>query len=365
MEPQKTVDVLIIGGGPAGAAAAHALVSRGLSVAVMERSLYESTRIGETLSPEALPLLHRIGVWDAFEKDAHICSPGIVSAWGSEQPHENDFIFNPYGNGWHLDRTRFDQTLAAAAERTGAVVIRSSRIQSCVRTSQQVWSLWYECAGAHREFTANFLIDATGRSAWLARQQRAKRMVLDRLVAVIGFAESLEDGDRRTILEATQDGWWYSARLPNGKVVAAFMTDADMLPRGKDNLRRFWNERLSSAPLTNSICSGKDHVGEPRVTCAGTVRLDRVGGPGWIAIGDAAVAYDPLSSAGIVKAMESGRRAAGSVAECLHGNKDALTSYSAWLEAEFAAYTKSYFHHYSQVRRWPEAVFWKRRKVAV
>jgi len=358
------IGVLIVGGGPAGTAMALALAARGLTAAVLERSLYESERFGETLPPGAKPLLHRLGIWEAFQNDAHLPSPGIISSWGSEQPYENDFIFNPYGHGWHLDRTQFDRTLAASAEQAGAMVIRSARAQSCLRTTDAGWVVRYEFEGKVREITATFLIDATGRSAWLARQQGASRIVLDHLVGVIGFGECSEDGDQRTILEATPDGWWYSARLPNGKVVAAFMTDADLLPRGHDNLRRFWGERLRDAALTTALWSNPDDVGELRVTFSGTVRLDRIGGPGWLAVGDAAVAFDPLSSQGILKAMDSGLHAAAAVADLLQGNRNALASYSEWLEAEFAAYTKNYFHYYGQVSRWPDRIFWRRRSAA-
>jgi flavin-dependent dehydrogenase len=80
-----------------------------------------------------------------------------------------------------------------------------------------------------------------------------------------------------------------------------------------------------------------------------------------LAVGDAAIAFDPLSSQGILKAMESGWRAAEVVADVLQGHMNALPHYSEWMEAEFARYTQSYFHYYSRVTRWPDAIFWRRR----
>src|SRR5688572_11234517 len=105
-------DVAIIGGGPAGTSSAIALARTGRSVAVLERSGYEEARIGETLPPEARVPLVRLGVWDRFLEQGHARSPGTASAWGREELEENDFIFNPFGNGWHLDRRRFDAMLA-------------------------------------------------------------------------------------------------------------------------------------------------------------------------------------------------------------------------------------------------------------
>src|SRR5439155_27217291 len=114
--------------------------------------------------------------------------------------------------------------------------------------------------------------------------------------------------------------------------------DADLLPRGRDNVRRFWLDRLTKAPLTTSLWSNRDDVGKLRVTFSGTVRLDRFSGPGWLAVGDSAVAFDPLSSQGILKALESGWHAAETAADVLQGNTTAVDSYTGWLEAEFATY---------------------------
>jgi 2-polyprenyl-6-methoxyphenol hydroxylase-like FAD-dependent oxidoreductase len=274
-------DVVVIGGGPAGSAAALGLARAGASVAVLERSGYDGPRVGETLLPEARPVLQRLGVWEAFEADAHVPSPGIVSAWGSAEPAENDFLFNPYGNGWHLDRARFDRTLAARAEQGGAVVVRRARVHSCSRTADARWRVTFDDGRAVREAAATFLIDATGRSAWVARKEGARRIVADRLVGVIGFGVSSDREDRRTLLEAAADGWWYSACLPQGRSVAAFMTDADLIPTSGGNLGRFWTERLRAAPLTSARWSDPAAADELLVRFSGTVRLDRVAGPGW------------------------------------------------------------------------------------
>src|SRR5688572_2491542 len=118
--------VAILGGGPAGCVAAKLLAEAEYSTAVLERSSYVGPRVGETLPPSVQPLLHQLGLWEYFEKDAHAPSAGIVSAWGNNRPHESDFIFTPFGNGWHLDRTKFDSTLARCAEMSGAKIIQSA-----------------------------------------------------------------------------------------------------------------------------------------------------------------------------------------------------------------------------------------------
>jgi hypothetical protein len=73
------------------------------------------------------------------------------------------------------------------------------------------------------------------------------------------------------------------------------------------------------------------------------------------------VSYDPLSSRGISKALESALRTGPAVADWFHGRKHALADYAAWVEADFQNYRRHYRHFYGQVRRWPESRFWQRR----
>jgi flavin-dependent dehydrogenase len=353
--------VVVLGGGPAGCAAAIGLSQAGFEVTILERSSYESNRIGETLPPSGMLHLQRLGVWERFLKEGHLSSPGIVSAWESDQPYEKDFISSPYGNGWHLNRSQFDRSLAEAAGQNGAEIFNSVRILECNAIASKSWVIKFDWQGKKRAITASFVLDATGRSAWLTRRQGVHRSNLDRLAAVIGFASGAEGTDRRTFLEAAPNGWWYSARLPDQKLVSAFMTDADLLPHGSDNLRRHWMDWLRNAPLTSKFWPDPNRVGELELKNASTSRLDRFHGPGWLASGDAAMSFDPLSSQGIVKALESGWRAAISTIEYLQGSKGAMTAYSDWLNAEFTTYSKQYHHYYSQVQRWPEEAFWKRR----
>jgi 2-polyprenyl-6-methoxyphenol hydroxylase-like FAD-dependent oxidoreductase len=135
----------VVGGGPAGAASALALRSRGFSVVVLERSDYRDVRIGETLPPSIRKLLVSLGVWDQFLAEKHSPSYGIRSAWGQDYLYDNDFIFNPYGMGWHVDRARFDAMLARNAERAGAKLYRRAQLMSCAENGIGVCHIELAC----------------------------------------------------------------------------------------------------------------------------------------------------------------------------------------------------------------------------
>ena len=113
-------DVLVAGAGPAGSAAALEFSRRGLSVALIEQGKYETRRVGETLPPMIRHQLTGLGIWERFLESGPLQSYGMQTAWETPAPRRQDFVRNPYGCGWHVDRARFDAMLAQAAAEAGA-----------------------------------------------------------------------------------------------------------------------------------------------------------------------------------------------------------------------------------------------------
>jgi 2-polyprenyl-6-methoxyphenol hydroxylase-like FAD-dependent oxidoreductase len=115
-------DVVVIGGGPAGAATAICLAQRGVRVTIFDIRSRPTWKIGETLAPSAWPLLRALGVENRFMQEGHLRSYGSCSAWGEARIAEKDFIYHPDGCGWQLDRARFELLLLRAAGDAGARV---------------------------------------------------------------------------------------------------------------------------------------------------------------------------------------------------------------------------------------------------
>lgn len=360
----RKVDVAILGGGPAGSAVALQLASRGYSTVVIERSEYHKVRIGETLPPAVKPLLISLGVWDQFLAEKHSPSFGIRSAWGRDDLHENDFIFNPYGMGWHIDRTRFDAMLARCAEDLGATVYRDAHLSSCKINNEQNWEIHIVCGDRCHRFLTKYLIDATGRTSWLACKQGAKRLTFDRLVGVLCFFEpklTKTAFDSHTLIEAVETGWWYSAVLPDSRLVVTFMTDGDIYASGRKHSRDYWLRQLQKTKHTQSRVKDYSQSDNLIVVPANSSRLDRVVNRNWLAIGDAAMAFDPLSGQGVYLALESGLRASQSIHEFWNGNNSAMRDYSDMVDRDFERYLLSRATFYGKEKRWPHAIFWRRR----
>jgi flavin-dependent dehydrogenase len=95
---------------------------------------------------------------------------------------------------------------------------------------------------------------------------------------------------------------------------------------------------------------------------AETSRLDAIAGDGWLALGDAAAAYDPLSSHGIGSAMGSGFYGGNAIADLLAGRPEARLAYLDLMQTAYGACLDLQKRHYAAEGRWPEAPFWSRRR---
>ena len=141
MHRSECFDVVIIGGGPAGASAAITLAEKGFRIAIVERSSYNTRRIGETLPPSIRHPLSRLGLWQNFLEDKHLESFAIRSSWSISEAYERNHIFDPYGSGWHVDRAKFDIMLMIAAKEIGADIFTQSNITHISHEEGQGWRI--------------------------------------------------------------------------------------------------------------------------------------------------------------------------------------------------------------------------------
>jgi 2-polyprenyl-6-methoxyphenol hydroxylase-like FAD-dependent oxidoreductase len=359
-------DVAVVGGGPAGSATALSLRSHSpsLSVVLIEASHYEAVRIGESLPPPAKPILDHLGVWDAFQRQSHREVHGTAAAWGGAALLDNDFIFMPANVGWHLDRAAFDAMLSGEAGRMGTTLLLDTRVRE-VTSAGDGWRLQLSDG---RALDVRFVVDATGGAAGLARRCGGRFVETDALVGIAGFFENA-DGDARTLVEAFEDGWWYSAGLPDGRRIIACMTDADIARSNGLHEAKEWLAKLAEMPSIGSMAAtaGRGKLSGPLVIRSCSSRwLDPVAGKNWLAAGDAASRFDPLSAQGIVKALRSGIFAGYAIGDQLTRDDDSgLERYRRFVFEEFKNYLEVRTKYYREEKRWPFCEFWSRRHVLV
>src|SRR5262249_26887625 len=150
-------------------------------------------------------------------------------------------------------------------------------------------------------------------------------------------------------------GWWYSAPLPDGRLVVAHMTDADLRPRSASSADDSWENRLSRTTLTRARVGSQALIDKPKNVCAASRLRRPMYGADWLAAGDAAMAFDPLSGQGILKALVGGMRAAEAVIGHFNGNPRSIAEYAEWMTMQFSSYLKTRKLFYMKEQRWPDA----------
>ena len=358
------VDVAVVGGGPAGGALALWLARAGAAVHVFEAADHARPRLGETLSPTVNPLLQELGLWERFLGLGSVPSHQTASAWGSEAIFERPFLFSRYGNGWHVDRARFDAMFTDEAERAGAIVHRGARVHSVGRAESG-----FVLRVGRGTVAARMVVDATGRGARIARQIGAHRTQLDQLVCAGRTLEiDVEEpaGDTMledTMLEAAPHGWWYAAPLPGAggvrrRMVACF-TDAPTAAALALGTADGWTETVAATRHVRGLLQ-RAQPGPVRVVTAASQCLSPCAGPGWVAVGDAALAVDPLSSGGIPFAL----RTAAVGADVLLGRRPG-PDYADLVDEVAARYRHTRWEIYGWERRFATRPFWQVRLSAV
>jgi flavin-dependent dehydrogenase len=142
------------------------------------------------------------------------------------------------------------------------------------------------------------------------------------------------------------------------------MTDADLLQASGLNAAAYWQRALEGSEHSARRMAGLAFDGKVRTRVASTGRLNEMLGPGWLAVGDAAYAFGPLSGTGVYRAMHMGLSAARELDESPSWADLVLQGYPAEREAEFARNLVLRAHSYGMERRWPEAPFWSRRQAS-
>jgi len=362
---RSSYKVAIIGGGPAGCACALALAQAGVSDCVLiEASDYSQFRIGESIPPETMGLLQALNIDQAFLQEKHLPNYGTRSYWGDERPGYNDTVMNPYGNGWHLDRCRFDKFLAEQARARGTSLwLNTQFVTSQASDNGYVLKLNQgtpENKIPH-QLHADFVVDATGVRSVFSRQQgsrQQKNLPLVVMAARFGVQEKKSEHFGLTHIEATEHGWWYGAHLPDKSVLLAFYSDASTIKTLGLKQANHWMDLLASSPNSVHLL---DTINNESVKIMGfsapSYCLDQILGRHWLAIGDAASCWDPITSQGIVKAMASGISAAQFMVGEL--SQQQLIAGVQQTHQRYMAVREQF---YRLEQRWPESLFWKKQQ---
>jgi flavin-dependent dehydrogenase len=314
-------DCCILGGGLAGSACAILLARSGAHVLLVERHGFEAYRPGEHFAPAVLGALAVLDPPVTELRKWVEPSPGIVSRWALETP-----LFRPYLDGddsvpalnvtrASFEKVMFDHALASGVEgRIGSRLVRAEREGSR-------WTLHF--ADPQASCRADFVVDATGRSAIFARRRGSVRKTFGDQVAIAAVlpAESTDSYHARNlVVEAISVGWWSVTFDGTGRLIATLFSRASERRCSGLSCAEWWERGLGETRLVRDIVRPPIRAGAVQVVAPAFPALVSPGcGQGWVAIGDALAAYDPICGHGVVHALESAFRAAEAIG---HAGRD-------------------------------------------
>ena len=315
-------DVLIVGGGPAGATTAIVCAGAGLRVTLLTGEVGEYERPGETLHPGIEPLLTQLGVGEAFLSAGFLRHPGIRVSWNAPERYQ------PYGAdtagpwlGFQAWRADLDALLLRHARSCGACVLLPAQARDPLREGDRIVGV----AADRGVFRARFVVDASGSRHWLARRLGLPILLHSPpLIARYGYAEgdcpALNDTPS---LAATNDGWLWMARVR--PALTAWV-------------------RLSLSPGVRTPSAVPELLrdlrlcGPARGADVGWRQVVPAAGPGFFLVGDAAAIVDPTASHGVLRAIMSGMMAADHILKARVRPEDEprlVQHYTDWLHHWF------------------------------
>jgi flavin-dependent dehydrogenase len=371
-------DIVIVGAGVAGCIAAIAL-STNYSVLLVDKLSTPIPRVGECLPPAARRILKQLGLLAEFETEvlSNLSSIGMQSYWGSEQLQIVDHISNPDGLGWHLDRQAFEVFLRDQAIQRGVEVLWPAKLVAS-EFAELNWQLSIQPLGDNdanqmaldsHQISAKFVIDAGGRLSPFAKLQGEQRQPFDHLISCWATIPNTIK-NKMGVICAVEKGWWYSAPLPNQQRVVALQTDSDLITRGlnKDG-QLFLQQAKAIMPIAKVLGSECEQIKLHGIASANSTRLNQVAGIGWVALGDAATSFDPLSSQGMYNAMACAMqlsdllKVSGLIkSPNVNLAQQVQMAYSGQIEQIWHYYVQHKNVFYGQERRWTSSPFWSRRQ---
>jgi len=330
MSKTTSQDVLIIGAGPAGSAAAALLAERGHDVLVIERERFPRYHIGESLIPFSFQPLQRLGLIDWMKQSHFQKKYSVVFVQPNGKASQPFYFFTRYdretvAQTWQVLRSEFDLMLMQHARKRGATVLEETTVTALLKDSARVVGVRARSKdGAEQEFHAPITIDCSGKESFAAVRERWRlRDPYLNKVAVWTYYKGSKrepglDEGQTTVAFVPDKGWFWHIPMHDDLVSVGVVADGKYLTRdGVKSPEAIFRREIDQNLWIQDHLSVGRQFGPYFVTGEFTFHSRHCYRPGLLLAGDAFCFLDPVFSSGLMLALKSGVLAADTVHEAL------------------------------------------------
>ncbi|MEE9386202.1 MAG: tryptophan 7-halogenase [Nannocystaceae bacterium] len=376
-------DLIVVGGGPAGATVGTLVAKKGGRVLLLEKEKFPRYQIGESLLPSTTQVICALlGVHKEVHDAGFVTKRGGTFKWGhQEEPWTFHFADSSvtetlgFVEALQVERSRFDEILLRNAERKGVEVRERCAVKEVTKEEDRVCGLaWRDAEGEEHRAQSRFVVDASGNlSSIHTAVGKREYSEFFKNAALFCYYENgrrlPEPNSGNVFTVAFEDGWFWYIPLSDTLTSVGAVVHKDVA-KGFLNQEGAMDQLLDKCPRVKALLEGATRVtsgpyGKFRIRKDYAYCNERLWVPGMMLVGDAACFIDPVFSTGVHSATYAGLLAARSINTLLAGELDEKTCYDAFQRRYLAEYRAQYkfLLGFYDMNASLDDYFWKARSV--